>query len=95
MYTEGSLSYIRLEGTHGVAVERQLDESNHSEFHFKPGHYRLSSWQRPCSGNCSHLDPPTERCSTTFDATAETPLHATIRVRPSEGCRIIVGNGQF
>ena len=54
------------------------------------GRYRLTSFERPCSGNCSLLDPPTDRCSRriTIIAHGRTGVRAT--VRPGRGCRMRV-----
>lgn len=85
LYIEGSLSYIRLEGP--TRVEEQLSEGR-GQLQLEPGSYALSSWQRPCDGNCGYLDAPTDRCSATFEAGAGAALHASIVVRPGEGCSI-------
>lgn len=87
MYIEGSVSYVRLEGPE--TVERQLDDGL-AELEVDAGRYVLQSWQRPCDGNCGYLDPPTDRCETTFEAGAGAALHALIVVRPGKGCTIDV-----
>jgi hypothetical protein len=85
VYIEGSLSYIRLEGK--TTAEEQL-ENGRAEVRVEAGDYTLHSWQRPCSGNCGYLDPPTDRCSGRFEAKDGDRLHVSIAVRPGKGCSI-------
>lgn len=50
------------------------------------GRHVLTSFIRPCDGNCSYLDPPSHRCS----LRVRLPARATVRLR-NAGCRIGVG----
>jgi hypothetical protein len=84
---EGSIGYVRVKGTGGESGGRKL-EKDRAHLTFPPGRYTLSSWQRPCSANCDHLEGATERCSRSFDAHAHDRLRAGIVLRPPSGCRI-------
>jgi hypothetical protein len=91
LYIEGSVSYVRLvRRGGGVALQKKLDARSHAVFRVPSGRYRLSSWQRPCDGNCSYLDPPTDRCSRAFVAGGGARLRAKILLRPGRGCRIVL-----
>jgi hypothetical protein len=54
------------------------------------GRYRLSSYMRTCDGNCGFLDPPTNKCATTFEL--ERRKTTTIRVlrRADRSCELVV-----
>lgn len=90
-YIEGSFSYLRVGRIGGgYALQRRLVGYPRASVRLSlaPGRYRLRSWQRPCDGNCSVLDPPIDRCSGDFRVTAGRAMTATIRVTPTRGCRI-------
>jgi hypothetical protein len=93
LYIEGSYSYVRVE--QGGKSVKQVRLSNErfprATIRLQPGTYRLVSFQRPCDGNCSMLDPPTDQCSheITFEADAE--LEALVSLSPGEGCTIAQG----
>ena len=65
-YIEGSVSFLRVRDARGTLV---VDESGGPRLRWRvrrrlpAGRYRLTSFERPCDGNCSLLDPPTDRCS--------------------------------
>jgi D-alanyl-D-alanine dipeptidase len=91
-YIEGSVAFLRVRNAAGRVV---LDESSRRvrwrvRRRLPAGRYRLTSFERPCSGNCSLLDPPTDRCSRriTIIAHGRTGVRAT--VRPGRGCRMRV-----
>jgi D-alanyl-D-alanine dipeptidase len=91
-YIEGSVAFLRVRDAAGRVV---LDESSgrvrwRVRRRLPAGRYRLTSFERPCSGNCSVLDPPAERCSRriTIIAHGRTGVRAT--VRPGRGCRLRV-----
>jgi hypothetical protein len=100
MYVEGAYSYVRVEDLSGKQLverrlgdQRQLDEVtlvSTTTLNLDPGTYRLFSYQRPCSGNCGYLDPPTDRCSQRITVEPGTPLAVTVSVAPAEGCTIEV-----
>jgi hypothetical protein len=100
-YFEGSYSYVRVENLDGdeLMEERFPQEGRKlGELRFlfamtlriDPGSYRLVSFQRPCSGDCGHLDPPTDECSREIVVVRGRPVEATITVRPGEGCSVEV-----
>jgi hypothetical protein len=50
------------------------------------GRHLLTSFIRPCDGNCGYLDPPSHRCS----LRVRLPARLTVRLR-NAGCRITAG----
>lgn len=90
LYVEGSYSYVRVERDGDSVHELRLSGERipRATIHLDPGTYRLVSFQRPCDGNCSRLDPPTDRCSHEIEATAGRRIEATVRLTPGEGCTI-------
>ena len=70
LYVEGVRSFIAVETTEGEEVLRSELEptakAHEATVRLDPGDYQLVSWQRPCSGNCGTLDPPTDRCVESF-----------------------------
>lgn len=93
LYVEGSYSYVRVErdGTTVTEVRLSNERVPRATIHLEPGTYRLVSFQRPCDGNCSRLDPPTDRCSHEIEATADARVDATVRLSPGDGCTIDAG----
>jgi hypothetical protein len=89
-YVEGSISYVHVTDSFGTVFEAELHPrfSNRQtlEASLDPGSYRLTSYQRPCSGNCGTLDPATDRCSTDFEMKSGSQARVLIALRPSEGC---------
>ena len=90
LYVEGSYSYVRVErdGTSVQEVRLSGERIPRATIHLDPGTYRLVSFQRPCDGNCSRLDPPTDRCSHEIEAAAGGRVEATVRLTPGKGCTI-------
>ena len=70
MYTEGSQSYLTVAAATGGrdTVEYVVMNPEHPVYSkpLAPGRYTITSWQRPCDGNCSNLDPATDRCHSTI-----------------------------
>lgn len=96
LYVEGSIGYLRVVAVDTGAVLRKGRVKNavpgttrrlFKRF-VKPGRYRIVSYQRPCDGNCSYLDGPTERCDTTIELRDNQPARVTLEVTPGAGCRI-------
>ena len=103
VYIEGSLGYLRVEavGTGAVLVDGRVTDPNEArgtaplfEETVEPGEYRLESHQRPCSGNCSMLDPPADRCAATLDVEPGATVTATIQLAQTGGCSIDVRGGE-
>ena len=93
LYVEGSYSYVRIErdGTAVTEVRLSNERVPRATIQLEPGTYRLVSVQRPCDGNCSRLDPPTDPCSHEIEATADARVDATVRLTPGDGCTIDAG----
>lgn len=90
-YIEGSVSYLRLRHRGRVVLRRsKFGGAIDLRLHPRAGLYRIVSFQRPCDGNCSVLDPPTDRCSkrvSVYEGERST-VHAV--TRPGSGCTIRV-----
>ena len=88
LYTEGSVPVIDVRTRDGEPVLHaepkvgSLDRPVLREFVPWGSLYRFEAVQRPCSGNCDHLDPPDEasRCTTRFGM-ADGPTVIVIRLR--------------
>jgi hypothetical protein len=92
-YIEGSISFLRVRDASGALV---VDESTGPRLRWRvsrrlpAGRYRLTSFERPCNGNCSLLDPPTDRCSRRVEVIAHGRTGVRATVRPGRGCRLRV-----
>jgi hypothetical protein len=89
-YIEGSVSYLHLRHKGRVVLRRSKFGAMNVRLHPRAGLYRIVSFQRPCDGNCSTLDPPTDRCSErvrVYERERST-VHAV--TRPGRGCTIRV-----
>lgn len=96
-YTEGSLSFLRLEWAESGEVVVDGPMTGGREVRGRtpllsrrlaPGDYHLISYQRPCQGNCRYLDPPTDRCDTILSLDPGEVLTATVELGADGGCTI-------
>jgi hypothetical protein len=99
-YTEGSVGHVEVhEAATGTLVvdERLFGAPTVVDAELSRGRYTLVSFQRPCDGACgvdpdtgapTGIDPPTDRCETTFDVQPGEIVEATIAVTPHQGCSI-------
>ena len=53
-----------------------------------PGRYVVISFQRPCAGDCSLLDPPVDRCARRIRVLSGGLTEVRATVRPFRGCTI-------
>src|SRR5687768_3947993 len=60
VYFEGSVSYLRVRKGRRVVAERSRTGPVSLVRRLPPGLYRVASYQRPCAGNCTFLDMPTD-----------------------------------
>lgn len=86
LYVEGSLSYIRVSDGEDVVFQWQMPDDGRLQHDLPPGTYTLTSFQRPCDGNCGYLDPPTDRCSEPLTVEAGVVEQVHVTVRPGSGC---------
>ena len=92
LYVEGSISYVHVTNASGTVFETELHGVGRSQVldaALDPGSYRLTSYQRPCSGNCEALDAPTDRCSTDFEIKPGAQATVGIAIRPNKGCNAV------
>jgi D-alanyl-D-alanine dipeptidase len=90
VYVEGSVSYLRVRNARRVVFERSRRGELGARLRLRAGRYRVTSFQRPCEGNCGLLDPPTDRCSRRVRVFAGEPTTVRIVTRPGRGCRLRV-----
>jgi hypothetical protein len=89
-YVEGSISYLKLKRGRRVVLRRSGSGPIRTRLKPHAGLYRVVSYQRPCDGNCSTLDPPVDRCSKRVRVYAGEASAARTVTRPGRGCRIKV-----
>jgi D-alanyl-D-alanine dipeptidase len=89
-YTEGSVGFLRVLDRQGTpVVEESTQSARWRVRHQLPaGRYRVTSFERPCSGNCLFLDMPRERCSRRIRILAGGRTGVRSVVRPGRGCRM-------
>jgi D-alanyl-D-alanine dipeptidase len=89
VYTEGSVSYVRVRRERGELVARR-GVQHRARFRMRrrlpPGRYVVISFQRPCAGNCSVLDPPVDRCARRVRVLSGGLTEVRATVRPFRGC---------
>jgi hypothetical protein len=89
-YIEGSISYLHLKRGDRVVARRSGSGPIRTRLKPHAGLYRVVSYQRPCDGNCSELDPPTDRCSKRVRVYAGESSSARVVTKPGSGCTIRV-----
>ncbi len=92
-YIEGSVAFLRVRNARGrvVVAERSGPRVRwRVKRRLRAGRYRLTSFERPCDGNCFFLDPPVERCSRRITIIAHGRTGVRANVRPGRGCRMHV-----
>jgi hypothetical protein len=89
-YIEGSISYLRVRRGRRVVYRRSRAGAISARLNPRAGLYRVISYQRPCAGNCSMLDPPTDRCSRRVRVYAGETSKVRAVTRPGRGCRMRV-----
>ncbi len=89
-YIEGSVSYLHLRHGRRVVFRRSRPGSIDARLHPRVGLYRVVTFQRPCNGNCSTLDPPVDRCSERVRVYAGETSRVGSVTRPGRGCRMRV-----
>jgi hypothetical protein len=89
-YIEGSVSYVRVRNGRRVVFRRSRAGTIEARIHPRAGLYRVVTFQRPCDGNCSVLDPPGDRCSERVRVYAGETSRVGAVTRPGKGCRMRV-----
>ena len=92
-YIEGSVAFLRVRDAAGRIV---LEERSGPRVRWRvkhrlaAGRYRLTSFERPCDGNCSLPGLPADRCSRRIKVFAHGRTGVRATVRPGRGCRMRV-----
>lgn len=89
-YVEGSVSYLHLKRGERVVARRSGIGPIRARLRPRAGLYRVVSYQRPCAGNCSTLDPPTDRCSQRVRVYAGESISVRVVTQPGSRCTIRV-----
>ena len=88
VYVEGSISFVRVRDRSGDVVVRRRTVKPRFRMRrtLRPGRYRVISYQRPCDGNCSFLDPPVDRCARRVRIRSGGRTEVSVTLRPGRGC---------
>lgn len=93
-YIEGSVGFVEVSSPGAAEVarlERQIAGRGDRRFSLRPGTYSLTSWQRPCDGNCQDgFDPPVDGCESSFTVGRGETVIALVTVTPGSGCTIVL-----
>ncbi len=89
-YIEGAVSYLRVRDGRRIVFRRARPGPIEARLRPRAGLYRVTSFQRPCDGNCSTLDPPVDRCSRRVRVFAGETSQVRAVTRPGRGCRMRV-----
>jgi D-alanyl-D-alanine dipeptidase len=85
-YVEGAVSYVRIRDAGGRVLLESQYPGRRLRRALPEGRYGVRSFQRPCNGNCSVLDPPTDSCSRRFKIVPHGRTLVRVTVRPGRGC---------
>jgi hypothetical protein len=88
------MSYLVVRDERGVVVASRTFQTSRPnkpviDVRLAPGRYVVTSYQRPCDGNCGYLDPPTDRCTRTITLAPGDDVALTARFAPGRGCRLV------
>lgn len=88
---EGAVTYLKIRDVRSgnLLLRKRFNSRGRARGSVPSGRARVISYQRPCSGNCGELDPPTNRCARTVDF-EDDPTRLKIRSRADRDCRIRV-----
>jgi hypothetical protein len=102
-YREGSVSFvvIRQVGNDNAAVKvsrllAPLEPTLIVGTELAAGRYVVSSFQRPCDGNCDFLNPPVDQCNSgPLEVRPGTEVSVLVSVVPFGGCSISMESGSI
>lgn len=81
-YVEGQVSFFSVDGVdHEIRLSR-IGLVPLLEVEIPIEEHEVSSWQRPCSGNCGSLDPPQNQCSMTVAPEAGETIRLLVSFEP-------------
>ena len=100
-YREGAVSYVAIRqlGNDMATVRTSrllapLDPTLIVGTELAPGRYVITSFQRPCDGNCGFLDAPVDQCSSDpLDLHPGMAVSVLVSVVPFGGCTISIETG--
>jgi hypothetical protein len=93
-YSEGAIWHLRVRRYRGAeqVVDRRITRPGGVTLSLPVGAYLLLSSQLPCDGDCTNLDPETDRCDVPFVIFGRSRIAAVVHLRPGAGCRVTVDN---
>lgn len=102
-YREGAVSYVNVRQLgndkatlHASRLLAPLDPTLIVGTELSPGRYVISSFQRPCDGNCNVLNPPVDECnSSLIELRAGMTVSVLVSVIPFGGCTISAETGSI
>ena len=97
-YREGAMSYVLVRHigsdqatTRVTRLLAPLEPTLIVGAELTPGRYVISSFQRPCDGNCDFLDAPVDQCrSDPVELRAGMTVNVLVMVIPFGGCSISI-----
>jgi hypothetical protein len=92
-YVEGYIRFLRIRSDSGTAFEGRWESDGRFERSLPPGSYVVTRYLRPCDGNCSLLDPPSERCSVRITITGASATQVRSLPMTLGTCRLALGGG--
>jgi hypothetical protein len=93
VYVEGAVELVTLHrvSTARLVLHRRFDMGQIAlSRRLAAGSYRVASWTQTCSGNCDHLDSPSNRCQRTVRVDAGKTRRVTVLSKVGANCRIVV-----
>jgi hypothetical protein len=78
----------------GIEAERravQIDDLDTPlvDLQLAPGHYFVTSYQRPCDLTCEITYPPVDRCTSQVEVAPGDDVVFTVEVASGDGCRLV------
>jgi len=91
IYEEGAISYLKVRRASdgNLVVRRRYQGTRIRLDQLLPARrYKLTSYVRPCEGDCQQLEPPTDRCSADLRVPPGGEVFARIVTNDGSSCRI-------
>jgi hypothetical protein len=90
-YPQGSIAYVRVHNKRRTVQRRTRGGHIAVRLKPRPGLYRVSSFQRPCTNTgCSTLAKPADRCSQRVHVYTAEVISISAVTRPGKGCTMRV-----
>ena len=87
-YVEGYIRFLRIESGSGTVFDGRWEDGTAFTRTLPAGEYRVTRYLRPCDGNCTLLDPPSERCSIRIPVGGPGETHLRALPQALGSCRL-------